>query len=117
MAQAGPATTRTVERPLLERAADHAGRGEYGPAVELCEQALRRNGPSAAAYHLLGVIAQARGDDERAEHWLSKVVFLDAHHDEALLALALLARKRGDIEGAARYRRRAERARRAKEGP
>jgi Tfp pilus assembly protein PilF len=61
------------------------------------------------------VIAQAQGDDERAEQCLGKAVFLDARDDEALLALALIARKRGDLEAAARFRRRAERARRAKE--
>jgi chemotaxis protein methyltransferase WspC len=114
-AQSVAAQPPAAEPPLLERAAEHAGRGEYGPAAELCEQALRRNGPSARAFHLLGVIAQAQGDFDRAEHWLGKAVFLDAQHDEALLALSLLAGKRGDPEGAARYRRRAERARRAQE--
>jgi chemotaxis protein methyltransferase WspC len=116
-ARAVAAPAPPVERPPLERAAEHAGRGEYGPAKELCELSLRRNGPSAPAFHLLGVIAQARGDDEQAEHWLGKAVFLDASHDEALLALALLARKRGDHEGAARYRRRADRARKGREAP
>lgn len=99
----------------LSLAADRAGRGDYREAVRLCQQALRHEGPSARAYHLLGVIARAQGDDQRAERWLSRAVYLDALDDESLLALSLLARKRGDLPASERYRRRAERARKARD--
>jgi chemotaxis protein methyltransferase WspC len=56
------------------------------------------------------MIAQARGEEAAAGQWLGKAVFLDPDHEESLLALALLARKRGDREAEARFRRRAARA-------
>jgi chemotaxis protein methyltransferase WspC len=113
----GPAArSRSPERPegasLLDRATEHAGRREYDEARVLCRQAVHRDGPSSRAYHLLGMIAQAQGDLGQAETWLGKAVFLDRDHADSLLALALLARKRGDLEAEARFRRRAERAHR-----
>ena len=48
---------------------------------------------------------------------LLKAVYLDAQDDEALLALALLARRRGDIASESVYRRRAERVRSRKGAP
>ncbi len=40
---------------------------------------------------------------------MNKAVYLDPDHDEALLALALLARRKGDVAAEALYRRRADR--------
>ena len=48
-----------------------------------------------------------RPQTSRRVFW--KTVYLDPHHDEALLALALLAEHRGDQSAAAGFRRRAER--------
>jgi chemotaxis protein methyltransferase WspC len=56
------------------------------------------------------MICQAAGDRLRAEDCLHKAVYLDPRHDEALLALALMAERRGDHTAAAGFRRRAERA-------
>ena len=55
----------------------------------------------------MGMICQAAGDRRRAEDCLHKTVYLDPNHAEALLALALLAERRGDRDAAARFRRRA----------
>jgi chemotaxis protein methyltransferase WspC len=57
----------------------------------------------------MGMICQAAGDRRRAEDCFLKTVYLDANHDEALLALALLAERRGDRAAAAGFRRRARR--------
>ena len=57
----------------------------------------------------MGMICQAAGDRRRAEDCFHKAVYLDPRHDEALLALALLAERRGDHDAAAGFRRRAER--------
>ena len=64
--------------------------------MALCEHYLRLQGPSAAAYYLMGVIHQAAGDRRRAEECFHKAVYLEPGHDEALLALALCAERRGD---------------------
>ena len=70
---------------------------------------LREKGLTAPAYCLMGMIYQAAGDRGRAEDCFRKAVYLDPNHDEALLALALLAEHRGDQKAAAGFRRRAER--------
>jgi chemotaxis protein methyltransferase WspC len=58
----------------------------------------------------MGGIHQAAGRRSEAEANFGKAIYLDPQHDEALLALALLAERRGDPAAAAGYRRRAERA-------
>ena len=83
--------------------------GRHAEAAALCEQEIRRAGPSAAAYFLLGVVRQAEGTRDLAERCFEKAVYLDPAYAEALLALALLAQRRGDPAAAANYRRRAAR--------
>jgi chemotaxis protein methyltransferase WspC len=94
---------------LLERAAELANLGRFDEAVAACERHLQQKSPSAPAYYLMGMICQAAGARPRAEECFKKAVYLDPRHDEALLALALLAERRGDHEAAAGFRRRAER--------
>lgn len=100
---------------LLEEASALADQGRYDEATRVGERAISGGGPTAGGYFLLGMIRQAAGDRDRAEAHFQRAVYLDAQHDEALLALALLARRRGDAAAEAGYRRRAERARSRKE--
>lgn len=104
----GPAAPRL--RPTLEQAAELANLGRHPEAIAVCEQFVRQNGPVAAAYGLMGVIHQSRGDRAQAETCFLKAVYLDPRHEDALLALALCAERRGDAAMAKAYRRRAERA-------
>jgi chemotaxis protein methyltransferase WspC len=94
----------------MESAAKLADQGRHDEARLLCEQDIRLNGPSARALFLLGVIRQATGDRTQAEACFQKTVYLEPRHEEALLSLALLAHRRGDVDAAKNYRRRAERA-------
>ncbi len=94
----------------IENAARLADQGRHEEATLLCEEHIRRNGPSAPALFLLGVIRQATGDRSQAEACFQKTVYLEPRHAEALLSLALLAHRRGDSDAAANYKRRAERA-------
>ena len=105
---AGPAA-RPPSPSLLEQAAELANRGRHGEAIAACEQHLRQKGPGASAYYLMGMICQAAGDRRRAEDCFRKTIYLDPGHDEALLALALSAERRGDRDAAAALRRRARR--------
>jgi chemotaxis protein methyltransferase WspC len=57
----------------------------------------------------MGMIRQAAGERAPAEDCFKKAVYLDPTHTDALLALALLAERRGDFGQAAGYRRRLER--------
>ena len=94
---------------LLGQASELANQGCFMEAIALCEKHLREKGLSAAAYSLMGMICHAAGERRRAEDCFRKAVYLDPNHDEALLALALLAEQRGDQSAAAGFRRRAER--------
>jgi chemotaxis protein methyltransferase WspC len=102
-------TARTSEPALLSQAADLANTGRFDRAIALCERHLQHRGPSAAAFSLLGMIYQSAGDRGRAEDCFHKAVYLDPADGEALLALALLAERRGDRDAAAGLRRRAQR--------
>jgi len=104
-----------VPIPLLKQAAELANQRRHAEAIQLCERALRQMGPKPEVYHLLGMIHQSSGALDQAEGGLGKAVYLDPKDDEALLALALIADRRGRDAEAALFRRRADRARRAKE--
>jgi len=95
---------------LLQQAAELANSGKQDAALAVCQQSLRQRGPDAATYFLMGVIQQSIGDVTQAETSFHKAVYLDPAHNEALLALALLAERRGDLAAAVGFHRRAERA-------
>jgi chemotaxis protein methyltransferase WspC len=101
-----------VKKPsaLLDQAAELANQGRFGDALKACERHLHLQSLSPAAYYLMGIIYQATGDCNRAEDCFHKTVYLDPRHDEALLALALFAERRGDNNAAVSFRRRAERS-------
>lgn len=94
----------------LERASELANQGLFAEAIEQCRRHLREKGPSAPAYYLMGMIFQATADRAQAEDCFQKTAYLDPTHSDALLALALLAERRGDRMAAAAYHRRADRA-------
>jgi chemotaxis protein methyltransferase WspC len=102
---------------VLADAAGMANQGRSEEAAARCEAALARFGPSAAAFFLLGIVQQSTGRLAEAETCFRKTIYLDPGHDEALIALALIAERRGDSDTAAAYRRRAERARAKKAMP
>ncbi len=102
---------------LLAEAVALADRGLLDEAAGHCERAIARFGPGAPALFLLGMVRQAGGRLDEAEACFRKVIYLDPAHDEALLALALLAGRRGDSAAAAGYQRRAARARARKGTP
>lgn len=107
---AGPPRPASVLPSLLDQAAELANRGRHTEAIAACEQHLRQKGPGASAYYLMGMICQSTGDRRRAEECFHKTIYLDPRHADALLALALLAERRGDREAAQGFRRRAQRA-------
>jgi chemotaxis protein methyltransferase WspC len=116
-----PAPITPAESPasILERASKLADLGRYNEAIAVVETLIRGGGAGAPAYFLLGLIAQAAGHRDRAEGHYLKAIYLDPQHDEALLSLALLARRKGDIASEAAYRKRADRvlARKAEAAP
>jgi chemotaxis protein methyltransferase WspC len=99
-----------VKENLLAQARACADRGELAQAEALCEQQLHAAGPNADAYHLQGLISDARQDAVAAQQLYRKAIYLQPDHREALLHLAALLAAQGDDAGARRLQERAERA-------
>ena len=104
---AAPPTAAPVD--ALAEARALADRGDYAGALRLVGARAGHDALDAPTHFLLGSIRQAAGDRAGAEAEFARAVYLDPEQDEALLALALLARRRGDVAAEAGYRRRAER--------
>lgn len=104
---AAQASARALRLEDAQRLADQ---GQLGDAELVCREHLRLHGPSAHAFHLLALLSEAAGNVEAAIEQHRKTLYLEPDHHEALLHLALLLQKRGDIAGAERLRRRAARS-------
>jgi chemotaxis protein methyltransferase WspC len=102
-------TTTPVIDDILARAGQLANAGRYHDALAVCEEGRATVAPSPQLFFLMGMLHQAAGDLDRAEGCFHKTLYLDASHDEALLALALLATQRGDATMADTYRQSAAR--------
>jgi chemotaxis protein methyltransferase WspC len=94
---------------LLEKAGALANNGRHSEAIRLCEEHARNAGPSPTLFYLLGSLYQATGNLDRAEGCFHKTLYLDPLHEEAALALALVAGSRGDERMAESYRETATR--------
>jgi chemotaxis protein methyltransferase WspC len=105
-----PAPRRASLPPAgLAEAALLADQGKLAPAMKVCEAHLESHGPSASAFHLLGVISDASGNRKAAAEFYRKALYLDPSHQEALFHLALLLDAQGDTAGANAARARAQR--------
>jgi len=101
---------RTSKIPSgLDVARQLADASRFVDAVAICEDHLRKQGASAEAYYLLGLIHDAKGDS-RAVDCYRKALYLDPNHYETLVQMSLLLEKAGDANGARTFKRRAERA-------
>jgi chemotaxis protein methyltransferase WspC len=88
-----------------------ANQGRLAEATERCQQHLQRRGPSAEVFHLLGLVRDASGDASGAATFYRKALYLDPHHYEVLIHLALVMDTLGRTSDAALLRQRAGRRR------
>ena len=105
-----PIESRNLDLKDARRMADA---GQLAEASGLCEDYLKKQGPSPEAYYLLGLMRDANGDMERATDCYRKVLYLEPDHPDALAHLALLCERQGDADAAKRLRDRARRAERS----
>jgi chemotaxis protein methyltransferase WspC len=91
---------------MLEQALRLADRGSFADAARLCEQHLRKHGPAAGAFYLLGLVREAAGESRDAEAFYRKALYLEPNHQETLAHLALLRANLGDGAGARLLRER-----------
>jgi chemotaxis protein methyltransferase WspC len=77
-----------------------ADAGRLAEAMEVCDRGLAGEQPCAQAYHLKGVLHDALGDGEEAIAHYRKALYLDPHHQDALLQLGAALLKNGDRDAA-----------------
>jgi chemotaxis protein methyltransferase WspC len=105
-----PEKLRELAPADLETACRLADAGRLAEAATACEAYLRIQGASAAGYYLLGLVRDAMDDQPKAADLYRKALYLEPDHTEALMHLALLSRKSGDVAAAKRLQLRAQRA-------
>ena len=93
----------------LEIAQQLANQGKLKQAAQSCQTHLQRHPLDASAYLLWGEICQAQGDDEQAQRYFQKALYLRPNYREALVHLALLRENQGDAKGAAVLKNRLQR--------
>lgn len=94
---------------LLDAARQKADQGELEEALVICDNVLDHSAADPQAHFLKGLIFQALGDDEKAEQWLNKTVYLDPNNAEALHYLTFLAEYHGNHSRAEVLRQRMKR--------
>jgi chemotaxis protein methyltransferase WspC len=94
----------------LKQAQALADAGALPEAADIARKYLKAHPASANAYYLLGVIADARGEQTEARGCYKRALYLDPEHGEALTHLAAVLGLEGDLAGAKLLLARAERA-------
>ncbi len=93
----------------LDSALESADAGKLEQASQICHAHIRKNGASAQAYYLLGLVQDASNCKEQAREFYRKALYLQPDHYDALMHLALLTASLGDANGARLLQARAER--------
>jgi chemotaxis protein methyltransferase WspC len=106
---APPGHVMSLPSAGLERASQLANGGDLAQAEACCEEHVRQHGPSAAAFHLMGVVSDASGNQSAAADYYRKALYLDPDHHETLVHLALLVDQQGNHARAQTLRNRADR--------
>lgn len=104
---AAPGRDAAPPRPLREVIAEAntlANGRRFSEAIALCEAYQQSGPPAAELFFLTGMLHQSLGRADLAEDCFHKTLYLDAAHEEALLALSLLAAGRGDHRRAEQFR-------------
>jgi chemotaxis protein methyltransferase WspC len=102
----------TKTKPVIDslRPAEKlANEGRYQDAETQCTAYLQLHPDSAHGYYLLGLIKNSLGELKTAESLLKKAVYLDPHHEQALVLSALIAEQKGDLDAMQSFKRRIER--------
>jgi chemotaxis protein methyltransferase CheR len=98
---------------LWEAARAATSEGQLDAAEAACRRAIDARPPRPEPYYLLGVLQQARGDDDAAGAAFRQALYVDRTFVPAILAQATILRQHGHQQ---RARRALERARRLLEG-
>ncbi|XWK90582.1 MAG: CheR family methyltransferase [Phormidium sp.] len=84
----------------FEIAKQLADAGEIEAAINHCKQYLESNLGNVELYTLLGTLYQTKAENNQAEQYFRKALYVNPNYYEALIQLALLKEHRGDLVGA-----------------
>lgn len=98
------------EDDLLEQARNKADHGRLNEAESLCLKYIDIHNDNEESFFLLGLINEASGNNEQAQKFYKKSLYLNPKHYETLIHLSLIVEREGDITGSTRLKERAERA-------
>ncbi len=104
------AAARVLPEIDMAQASALADQGRLAEAAACCEACMRRDGPLAQGFYLLGLIGDAQGNAAQAAQHYRKALYLDPNHLESLSHLAYLLVRQGDANGAQVLRERMLRA-------
>ena len=85
-----------AEPPGMDTALQLAEQGRFAEALRSCEEHIKRHGPTAEAFYVLGLVHDAGGQAPEADRCYRKALYLDPRHSDALVHLALLKERQGD---------------------
>ena len=108
-AVSGVAAAVAESTGALTHAISLADQGRFADAARLADEYVRAHGPSAAAFYLLGLVADASGRAADAGTYYRKALYLEPRHHEALTHLGALLDLQGDHVGARLLNERAAR--------
>ncbi|MBT3368769.1 MAG: tetratricopeptide repeat protein [Nitrospina sp.] len=86
-----------------------ADQGQLPKALELCEVFIGENPLHVEAHFLMGLIHEALHNENKAEAFYNRAIYLNPEHVEALNHLAFIELQRGNKNSAERLRQRAQR--------
>lgn len=101
--QSGLSTKSKKAAELYRQADNYRVRGQYIPAIDLLNQAIKKDKNFFEAYFRLGVIHKAKGDLEQAEGLLSKVLELNDKNAGAYFELSELYLKQSAYQKSLEY--------------
>lgn len=106
-----PASGQPLASPVgeFDEIARLADAGQHREARAACERQLAARGPSATVFYWLGLLSDVAGQEQEAQDFYRKALYLEPQHAEALAHLAALLAARGDHAGARRLQQRAAR--------
>jgi chemotaxis protein methyltransferase WspC len=93
----------------IEEATRLADQGRFVEAAACCAAHLVKEGPSAKAFYLMGLVRDATGDPAAAAGFYRKALYLDPAHHDAQIQLAFLMEHEGHAAEAQVLRNRARR--------
>jgi chemotaxis protein methyltransferase WspC len=94
----------------LAAARDLADAGRMAESREMVRSIIARDGPSAVALELLGLVSIAADDVAGAKRLFEQAVYLEPQRAACLLQLAMISERAGDPQRASMYWDRARRA-------